>query len=66
MPQHERYLLQIWRSRALAGWQWSARLDRLSDGERLRFTDPEALLQHVRALVEAESPNNDIDRIGEP
>ena len=24
MPQHERYLLQIWQSRALAGWQWAA------------------------------------------
>ena len=55
MPQHERYLLQLWRSRAVSGWQWAARLDRLSDGERHRFTDPEALLQHLRALVDSES-----------
>jgi hypothetical protein len=54
LPEHERYLLQIWSSRALAGRQWAARLDRLSDGDRRRFTDPEALLQHVRALVQGE------------
>lgn len=66
MPQQERYLLQIWRSRALSGWQWRARLDRLSDGERLRFTDPEALLQHVRALLEAEAPDHGGDQKGAP
>jgi hypothetical protein len=66
MPQHDRYLLQIWRSRAVSGRQWVARMDRLSDGERLRFTDPEALLQHVRALIEAESLNHGEDEIGQP
>jgi hypothetical protein len=66
MPQHERYLLQIWRSRALAGRQWTARLDCLSDGERHRFTDPEALIEHVRALVEAESLNYGVVEKGEP
>ena len=66
MPQHERYFLQIWHSRALAGWQWRARLDRLSDGERHRFTDPDALLQHVRSLVEAEAPSHLPEQKGEP
>jgi hypothetical protein len=66
MPQHERYLLQIWRSRALAGWQWTARVDRLSDGERHRFTDPEALVRHVRTLVEAEAPTHEAEEKGAP
>jgi hypothetical protein len=66
MPKHERYLLQIWRSRALAGWQWAARLDRLSDGERHRFTDPEALLEHVRALAQAEPPDHQPEEKGAP
>lgn len=51
MPQHETYVMQIWRSRSLAGWQWVARVERLSDGQRLRFTDPEALLAYVQGLV---------------
>jgi hypothetical protein len=66
MPQQERYLLQIWRSRALAGWQWRARLDRLSDGEQHRFTDPEALLQHVRAVMQSEQPDQEPQEKGAP
>jgi hypothetical protein len=66
MPQHERYLLQIWRSRALAGWQWTARVDRLSDGERLRFTDPEALLEHLQTLLRSEPREHQAEEKGSP
>jgi hypothetical protein len=65
LPEHERYLLQIWSSRALAGRQWVARVDRLSDGERRRFTDPEVLLRHMRALVQAEAPEPHPEEKGE-
>jgi hypothetical protein len=51
MPQHDAYVLHIWRSRAVSGWQWAARLEYLPGGESVRFTAPEALLAHLQALV---------------
>jgi hypothetical protein len=53
MPIRETYLLHLYRSRSVSGRQWAARLDRLTDGESLRFSDPEALLAHLQALVRA-------------
>jgi hypothetical protein len=52
MLRHEAYVLHIWRSRAVSGWQWAARLEHLPDGEQVRFTAPEALLAHLQALVQ--------------
>jgi hypothetical protein len=52
MPQHDAYVLHIWRSRAVSGWQWAARLEHLPGGESVRFTAPEALLAHLQALVQ--------------
>jgi hypothetical protein len=52
---HDTYILHIWRSRALAGWQWVARVEHLSDGQRHRFADPEALLVHLRVLAFSEA-----------
>jgi hypothetical protein len=49
----ETYVLHIYRSRALRGWQWAARLDHLPDQGSLRFTDPEALLAHLASVVQA-------------
>jgi hypothetical protein len=61
--RHDTYILQIWRSRALAGWQWVARVEHLSDGQRHRFGDPEALLAHLRgvALDGADGRGEDVD-----
>jgi hypothetical protein len=50
-PRRETYLLQIHRSRAVSGWQWAALLVDISGGESLRFSDPEALLTHLRRVV---------------
>ena len=52
MLRHDAYVLHIWRSRAVSGWQWAARLEHLPDGEQVRFTAPEALLAHLQALVQ--------------
>jgi len=49
MPQQDAYMLRIWRSRAVSGQQWVARLEYLPEGESQRFGDPEALLAHLRA-----------------
>jgi hypothetical protein len=53
MLRHEAYVLHIWRSRAVSGWQWAARLEHLPGGESVRFTRPEALLAHLEALMQA-------------
>jgi hypothetical protein len=51
MPQHDTYVLHIWRSRTLRGWQWVARLESASDGRAVRFSDPAALLDHLHGVV---------------
>jgi hypothetical protein len=51
MPACETYLLHLYRSRAVSGWQWAARLQQLPAGESARFRDPEALLAYLRAVV---------------
>jgi hypothetical protein len=45
------YIIHIWRSRALAGCQWVARVEHLSDGQRHRFANPEELLEHLRGVL---------------
>jgi hypothetical protein len=64
MPQHDAYVLHIWRSRAVSGWQWAARLEYLPGGESDRFSAPEALLAHLQALVrrieEGEAPDTPV------
>ena len=51
MPAHHAYLLHIYRSRAVSGWQWAARLDALTEGTQVRFSDPAALLAHLQTLL---------------
>ncbi len=52
--QHDTYILHIWRSRTIQGWQWVARLVNSEDGQRLRFSNPETLLSHLRDTLAAE------------
>lgn len=56
MPTRDTYLLHLYGSRAAGGWQWAARLEHLSGGESVRFTDPEALLAHLRTVLWAGDP----------
>lgn len=51
MPQQDAYMLRIWRSRAVSGQQWVARLEHLPEGESRRFGDPEALLAYLGTVV---------------
>ena len=51
MPQHYTYMLHIYRSRTVSGWQWAARLEQLPGRTSRRFTDQEALLAHLRTVV---------------
>lgn len=56
MPTRDTYLLHLYRSRAVGGWQWAARLEHLPGGESVRFSDPEALLIHLRTMLWAGDP----------
>jgi hypothetical protein len=64
---HDTYILHIWRSRALAGWQWVARVEHLSDGQRHRFADPEELIAHLRgvALSKTNDGPHDVEIAGD-
>jgi hypothetical protein len=57
MPAPETYVLHIYRSRAVRGWQWAARLEHLPDRTSRRFTDPEALLAHLRTVLQTGAPS---------
>lgn len=56
MPAHDTFLLYIYRSRTLSGWQWRARLEHLAGGAPMRFDDPEALLAYLRTIAVAGEP----------
>ena len=46
------FRLQVWHSNRLGRIQWSARLEGLQDGHRMQFSSPDALLTHLRALLD--------------
>ncbi len=56
MPAHDTYVLHVYRSRAVNGWQWSARVDDLRGRESARFADPEALLAYLETVLRAGEP----------
>ncbi len=51
MPRHDSYMLHIYRSRTVSGWQWAARLEQVPGRASRRFTDPETLLAHLRTVL---------------
>jgi len=55
MADYRSFMLRVWRSSRPNGRQWSARLEGLQDGQRLRFADLDALLAHLRALLDPEA-----------
>lgn len=63
MPRHDAYLLHIYRSRTLSGWQWAARLDHLPGRESLRFSDRSAAMDYLHRVVYA---RDDLEPSSEP
>jgi hypothetical protein len=57
VARYQSFLLRVWRSSRTNGRQWSARLERLQDGERLQFANLDALLAHLRTLLDPEAPS---------
>jgi len=57
MPAHDTYVLHVYRSRAVNGWQWSARVEDLRRRASERFADPEALLAYLGTVVRAGEPS---------
>ena len=51
MPEHETYVIHIWRNRAIRGHQWVARVECTANGQRVRFMDPDSLLRHFQQLL---------------
>jgi hypothetical protein len=54
VAQYDSFLLQIWRSNRREGRQFSARLEHLQDGRSVRCIGIDALLAHLREVLEAE------------
>ena len=52
MLRYRSFVLQVWCGNRYDHRQWVARLEGLQDGHRLQFTDPDALLAHLRALFD--------------
>jgi len=57
VAHYRSFMLRVWRSSRANGWQWSARLEGLQDGERLRFANLDALLAHLRVLLDPAAPS---------
>jgi len=57
VAHYQSFLLRVWRSNRTNGRQWSARLEGLQDGERLQFANLDALLAHLHALLDPETPS---------
>ncbi len=55
VPEYDSFLLRVWRSRRRDGWEWVLRLEHLQGEERQEFDNPEALVEALWALVEAQS-----------
>jgi hypothetical protein len=53
---YESFRLQVWRGNRHGRVQWSARLERLQDGRYSQFHSTDALLAHLRALLDPEQP----------
>jgi hypothetical protein len=48
---YQAYLLKLWQVETADGPAWRASLEEIGDGQRKRFADIEALLQHLRDEV---------------
>jgi len=58
MAQYQSFLLRVWCSSRPTGLQWSAQLEGLQDGGRLRFADLDALLTYLRTLLDPATPSS--------
>jgi hypothetical protein len=51
MARYESFILRIWQSGGTGGAQWAGKVQKLPDGENLRFADPDALLDYLRTVL---------------
>jgi hypothetical protein len=56
LVQYDSFRLQVWRSSRHDRIQWSARLEGLQDGWHIQFSSPDALLCHLRSLLDPDQP----------
>ena len=62
VARYDSFLLRVWRSNRREGRQLAARIEHLQDGESVKCLGIDALLDHLRELLEAErAPSREID-----
>jgi hypothetical protein len=52
MPRYTSYMLRVWRSSRHGREQWAARLEDLQNGQSEQFAGPDALLTHLRRVLD--------------
>ncbi len=53
MPRYTSFVLRVWRSSRHGREQWAARLEDLQAGRSEQFTSSDALLAHLRRVLES-------------
>jgi hypothetical protein len=65
VPRYEAFLLRVWRGTDRSDGQCALRLEHLPDGQSLRFSDPDLLLAHLRAIICSDAPSSCLPRMPE-
>jgi hypothetical protein len=52
MPRYTSFMLRVWRSNRHGREQWAARLEDLQNGRSEQFAGPDALLAHLRQVLD--------------
>ncbi len=55
MPRYTSFMLRVWRSSRHGRVQWAVRLEDLQDGRCEQFTSTDALIDHLRQLLDPEA-----------
>jgi hypothetical protein len=55
MPRYTSFVLRVWRSSRHDRVQWAARLEDLQEGRCEQFTSTDALLAHLRRLLDPDA-----------
>ena len=57
MPRYTSFVLRVWRSSRHGRVQWAARLEDLQEGRCEQFASADALIAHLRRLLDPDAPS---------
>ena len=66
MPRYTSFMLRVWRSSRHGRVQWAARLEDLQAGRSEQFTSTDALLAHLRRLLDPDGRCDPPEGIEDP